>query len=319
MKRSIRRSISHHRDLCWLCWWGRRLAHGGRPHAAAQAFEMAGELAAAALPPRRSAAVQQQAVARLAQKLKVDCAVRFIAAGDRGSAVRFRPGRHLRERGLVMARRAAWSFRLPTSLDGARAQLRHRNPLIGLVLFLGGIALASPSGLSVVRGLTGARTSPSRCRTLGAAMWRTRQGRGPRRGGAACRELHRAAGRIENCWAPPPAARQRVARAANPVVPPAARPRALRAEARPRPKAELARDIAELDHLIDEILLTSRSTQRRRCRSSRSICSASWRKNAPITTNARCTASRCDPRRPALLRRLVRNLLENARHHGARR
>ena len=51
---------------------------------------------------------------------------------------------------------AAWSFRLPDNRwMVARAQLRHRNPLIGLVLFLGGIALAVAIGAyPVVRGLT---------------------------------------------------------------------------------------------------------------------------------------------------------------------
>ncbi len=51
---------------------------------------------------------------------------------------------------------AAWSFRLPDDrMIVVRAPGRHRHPAIGLVLFLGGIALAvALAAYPVVRGLT---------------------------------------------------------------------------------------------------------------------------------------------------------------------
>src|SRR5262249_31113800 len=133
---------------------------GGDRLPAAQAFEMAGELAAAALPPADAPrAVQQQAIERLGQRLKVDLALfdsslALVATHGRPlppPPARFDSGGWLRGPGGP-----AWTFRLP---DGrwlvARAPLRHHNPVIGLVLFLGAIALAvALCAYPVVRGLT---------------------------------------------------------------------------------------------------------------------------------------------------------------------
>src|SRR5215212_7637849 len=89
---------------------------GGPP--GPQVFEMAGELASMALPP---------------------------ADAPRG------------EGGWAMGMGGpAWSFRLPDDRwIAVRAPGRHRHPAIGLVLFLGGIALAvALAAYPVVRGLT---------------------------------------------------------------------------------------------------------------------------------------------------------------------
>src|SRR5262245_9630650 len=111
----------------------------------AQAFEMAGELAAAGLPPADAPRAQpQQAVERLAQRLATDLALfgparELIAAV--GAPLRAPPLRH---RGGWFGGPGGpmWSLRLP---DGrtlvARAPVQRRHPAIHLVIFLGAIAL----------------------------------------------------------------------------------------------------------------------------------------------------------------------------------
>ncbi len=91
----------------------------------------------------------------------------------------------------------------------------------------------------------------------------------------------------------------------------------LGADARPDLKHELERDIAELDALIEEILLASRLD-------STDVRSEFERVDLTALVAEECTriGAQCDARpaavqgSPRLLRRLVRNLLENARRHG---
>jgi signal transduction histidine kinase len=204
----------------------------------------------------------------------------------------------------------------------ARAQLRHRNPLIGLVLFLGGIALAVAIGAyPVVRGLTRRlERLQAGVETLGAGNVAARvkiEGRDEVARLAA--SFNRAAGRIEELLG---AHRLLLANASHELRTPLSRLRLgleLYEQKRdPGLKAELARDIAELDRLIDEILLTSR------------LDAAPALQIEPVdllglvaeecahydesALHGEPVAIRADPR---LLRRLVRNLLDNARHHGA--
>ena len=106
---------------------------GGDRMPVAQAFDMAGELAAAALP-RADApqASQQAAVERLARRLRIDLALydarlRLIAAFGEPLPP---PPRRFRSGGWLMGPRGpAWSFHLP---DGrwivARAPIHHANP-----------------------------------------------------------------------------------------------------------------------------------------------------------------------------------------------
>jgi hypothetical protein len=126
---------------------------------AAQAFEMAGELAAAGLPPAdASRPVQQAAIQRLAQRLGTDLALydaaRILVARS-GAALPPPPRRH-RGGWIPGAEGPVWSLRLP---DGralvARAPLRHRHPAVNLVLFLGAIVLVvGACAYPVARGLT---------------------------------------------------------------------------------------------------------------------------------------------------------------------
>jgi signal transduction histidine kinase len=293
----------------------------------AQAFEMAGELAAAALPAADAApAAQQQAIARLAQKLKVDLALfdsslREIAAsghplpppsaGSESGGWLYGPGG------------PAWSFRLPDNRwMVARAPLRHRNPLIGLVLFLGGIALAVAIGAyPVVRGLTRRlERLQAGVETLGAGNVAARvkvEGRDEVARLAA--SFNRAAGRIEELLG---AHRLLLANASHELRTPLSRLRLglelYEQKREPGLKAELARDIAELDRLIDEILLTSRLDAAPALQIEPvdllGLVAEECAHYDECALHGEPVAIRADPR---LLRRLVRNLLDNARHHGA--
>ena len=79
---------------------------------------------------------------------------------------------------------------------------------------------------------------------------------------------------------------------------------------------ELERDIAELDTLIDEILLASRLEAVPHSRPKRSTCSRSRPRRRRATRTAKSTAIRHHQRRRAAARRLLRNLLDNADKHG---
>jgi signal transduction histidine kinase len=293
----------------------------------AQAFEMAGELAAAALPAADAApAAQQQAIERLAQKLRIDLALfdsslREVAASGRPlppPSGGFASGGWLHGPGGP-----AWSFRLP---DGrwivARAPMRHRNPLIGLVLFLGGIALAvAIAAYPVVRGLTRRlERLQAGVETLGAGNLAARvkvEGRDEVARLAA--SFNRAAARIEELMG---AHRLLLANASHELRTPLSRLRLgleLYEEKRdPGLKAELARDIAELDLLIDEILLTSRLDAAPALQIEPvdllGLAAEECAHYEECTLHGAPVAIRADPR---LLRRLIRNLLDNARRHGA--
>src|SRR6266436_6981140 len=132
--------------------WG-----GGPP--GPQVFEMAGELASMALPPADAPrAEQQSAVERLAQRFRTDLALFADNGMPIAAAGRPLPPPPPRgEGGWTMGMGGpAWSFRLPDDRwIVVRAPGRHRHPAIGLVLFLGGIALVvALAAYPVVRGLT---------------------------------------------------------------------------------------------------------------------------------------------------------------------
>jgi len=126
---------------------------------AGQAFEVAGELAAAGLPPADApSAQQQQALEQLSRRVATDLALytgtrQLIAAV--GAPLRPPPPRH-RGGWFVSAGGPAWSFRLPDGrLLVARLPLHHRHPALNVVLVLGAIALlVAACAYPVVRGLT---------------------------------------------------------------------------------------------------------------------------------------------------------------------
>ena len=89
--------------------------------------------------------------------------------------------------------------------------------------------------------------------------------------------------------------------------------------AEPRRKVQLERDIAELDQLIDEILLASRldAVEGREADEEVDLLALAAEECARYDgaeLDGEPVALRGDPR---LLRRMIRNLLENARRHGA--
>jgi len=300
---------------------------GGDRMPVAQAFEMAGELAAAALP-RADApqAAQQAAVERLARRLQIDLALfdaRMRPIARFGEPLPPPPRRFQTGGWLMGPRGPAWSFHLP---DGrwivARAPIHHANPAVGLVLFLGGIALAvAIAAYPVVRGLTRRlERLQTGVETLGAGQLSARvevQGRDEVARLAA--SFNRAAARIEELVG---AHRMLLANASHELRTPLSRLRLglelYEQRQDPKLKAELARDIAELDLLIDEILLASRLDAAPNLQLEPvdllGLAAEECAHYEDVTLTGEPATIRGDAR---LLRRLVRNLLDNARRHGA--
>ena len=291
----------------------------------AQALEMAGELAGASLPSVDAPqAVQQQALDRLAKRVNADLALfdsdlRPIAFTGRPLPPPSRVG----EGGWIHGPGGpAWSFRLPDlRWVVVRAPLRHRNPAIGLVLFLGVIAFAvAVCAFPVVRGLTRRlERLQAGVETLGAGNLSTRvKVEGRDEVARLAESFNRAAGRIEELVA---AHRMLLANASHELRTPLSRIRLgiELMETKPDRKyaADLKRDVAELDGLIDEILLASKIEAIGTLQTSEEVdllalaaeecarydCEL---KGEPVTI-------RGDPR---LLRRMIRNLLENAERYG---
>ena len=216
-----------------------------------------------------------------------------------------------------------WSLRLP---DGrilvARAPMRHRHPAVNLTLFLGLIALVvAACAYPVVRGLTRRlERLQTGVETLGAGDLSARvQVSGRDEVARLAASFNRAAARIEELVH---AHRMLLSNASHELRTPLSRIRLgielFQEKGDPKYKAELERDIAELDLLIDEILLASRlDTKLPDVGASEELdllgLAAEECARYDCTPEGEPVTVRGDPR---LLRRLVRNLLENARRHG---
>jgi signal transduction histidine kinase len=294
-----------------------------------QAFEVAGELAAIALaPPEAPADVQRDALKELAGRLSLDLSLfgsdRLpIAAAGRPLPA---PSEGRDESGWMYGRGGpTWAVALP---DGrwlvARApRRRHRHPAFGIVLSLGAIALiVALFAYPVVRGLT------RRLERLQTGVEKLGQGdlaarvevQGRDEVARLAQSFNAAAGRIEALVT---AHKMLLANASHELRTPLSRIRLglelMKERPDPARDAALERDIAELDALIEEVLLASRLD---------AVGELDVREEVDLLAVAAEEAARYEDYRvtgtpvlvhgdPRLLRRLVRNLLENAARHGA--
>jgi len=300
-----------------------RIGSAGAPFG--QALEMAGELAGTALPPADAPReMQQEALDHLGRQIHADLALfdselRPIAFTGRPLP----PPSRADEGGWIRAPGGpAWSFRLPDMRwVVVRAPRRHRNPVIGLVLFLGVIALAvAVCAFPVVRGLTRRlETLQAGVETLGAGNLSTRvKVEGRDEVARLAESFNRAAGRIEELVA---AHRMLLANASHELRTPLSRIRLgiELMDGKPDAKyaADLKQDIAELNGLIDEILLASRIEAIGALQTSEEVdllaLAAEECARYECELKGEPVAIRGDPR---LLRRMIRNLLENAERHG---
>jgi signal transduction histidine kinase len=297
--------------------------HPSREH---PAFEMAGELAAELLPPATAGNdTQQQAVERLHQRLKLDLALfdaslRPIAAAGRPvPAPRREVGGWLYGRGG-----AAWAIRLPDERwIVARAPGRRGPSVLGVLAFLGGIALAvAVCAYPLVRRLTRRlERLQAGVESLGAGDLAARvRVEGRDEVARLAESFNRAAARIEELVS---SHKLLLANASHELRTPLSRIRLgvefLKETADPRRKRELERDIAELDALIGEILLSSRLD---------AVNGLDQREDVDLLALAAEEGARYEQCTvigepvivvgdPILLRRMVRNLIENAERHGA--
>jgi signal transduction histidine kinase len=292
---------------------------------ASQAFEMVGELVAAVLPPGEAPReAQQQAIERLAARLDVDLGL-FDAARRPLAQVGGPVPPPTRERGGWVHGRggAAWSLALP---DGrwivARPPMRHRSGGWRVLLTLAAIALViGLCAFPVVRGLARrVERLQAGVETLGAGDLSARvKVEGRDEVARLAESFNRAAGRIEELVG---AHRLLLANASHELRTPLSRIRlglelfANSGDA--KYQAALARDIAELDGLVDEILLTSRLDANPTISAPEEVdllalAAEECARYPDCTLSGEPVSLQGDPR---LLRHLVRNLLENAQRHG---
>jgi signal transduction histidine kinase len=288
-------------------------------------FEVAGEVIAELVPPANAPAqTQQQAINRLAERLGADLALfsrtnEPLAAAGRPLPA---PSRNGQSGGWMRTFDGpAVSIPLP---DGrrlvARLPPRQRPRPLVLAAFLGAIALVVALGARpVVRRLTGRLERLQRgVESLGAGDLTARvKVEGRDEVARLAQSFNQAAARIESLVN---AHKMLLANASHELRTPLARIR-LGLEllaAHPERKGELERDIAELDQLVDEILLLSRldASEQLEVREDIDLAALAAEECARYDDcglEARPVMVRGDP---TLLRRMIRNLIDNAKLHG---
>ena len=293
-----------------------------------QAYEGAATLAQNALPHANAPKAEQQAaLEKLAANLRVDIALfapdrsLLAAVGEPLAA----PGAGRERRGWIPRWVGpAWAVRLP---DGrwleARAPHGHRHTPYGLFLALALLALAVGVGAyPVARRLTSRlERLQAGVESLGAGELSARvKVEGSDEVARLAQSFNRAAGRIEELVG---AHRTLLANASHELRTPLARIRMavelMKESADPVRKAGLEQDIAELDALIDEILLASRLDAVKELDTDEEVdllalAAEECARYDDTQLDGEPVTVRGDPR---LLRRMIRNLLENAKRHGA--
>jgi signal transduction histidine kinase len=289
-----------------------------------QPFEVAGEVIAELVPPANAPlAAQQRAIDRLAQHLGGDLALFGPTGNPLAAAGNPLPPPNRLRTGVVIRTAAgpAVSIRLP---DGrwvvARLPFGARPSAARLAVFLGLIALAVALGARpVVRRLTGRLERLQHgVEQLGAGDLGARvKVEGRDEVARLAQSFNQAAGRIEDLVQ---ANRMLLANASHELRTPLTRIRLglELVQADTERKAELARDIAELDQLVDEILTISRldATERLDTREEVDLTALAAEECARYEECAVHGQSVTVAGDPMLLRRMIRNLVENAKLHG---
>ena len=291
-----------------------------------QAFDMAGVLVAAHLAaPEDLVTAQQQALLQLHARLGVDLGLfdkdrRPVAAA--GNPVPAPPTRQ--SGGWVYGRGGpAWAIHIP---DGrwvvARPPPRQRRPVLGIVVFLAAIALVvAICAYPLVRRLTRRlERLQAGVELLGAGNLGARvKVEGKDEVARLAASFNRAATRIEELVV---AHRMLLANTSHELRTPLARIRLgielLQAAPDAKRKADLEKDIAELDALIEQILLSSRLEAVRCLDSSEdvdllAVAAEEAARYEQCSVSGKSVLVRGDR---GLLQRMVRNLLDNAQQHG---
>jgi signal transduction histidine kinase len=269
-----------------------------------------------------SAAEQQTVLERALRGLDVDASL-FAADGAPLASV----GAGLRvpeKEGWqgTLGARPVWALRLP---DGrwlaARMPRERRGPGAGLVALALILVAVGVGTYPVVRGLTQRlERLQAGVESLGAGELSARvKVEGDDEVARLAESFNRAAARIEQLVG---AHKSLLASASHELRTPLARIRMAleltKDAVEPERKRELEKNIAELDEMIDEILLASRLDAVRQLETVEDVdllalAAEECARYDEVELDGQPATVRGDPR---LLRRLIRNLLENARRHG---